>query len=95
MKIDLFEESIRKMFLNLYRLIKPSDFKNKTLHPVIFTIGSRRFGEDGLYDMDYLFQIHMLLFYLLVFLSIRSSSCLFLIPSFHIYHVISDSLVVS
>ena len=56
MKIDLFEESIKKMFLNLYRLIKPSDFKNKVLHPVIFTIGSRRFGEDGLYDMDYHFQ---------------------------------------
>jgi len=56
MKIEDFEESIKKMFQNLYRLIKPSDFKDKVLHPVIFTIGSRRFREDGLYDMDYHFQ---------------------------------------
>ena len=56
MKIEDFEESIKKMFQNLYRLIKPSDFQERILHPVIFTIGSRRFSSNGLYDMDYHFQ---------------------------------------
>jgi len=56
MDIEQFESSIKKMFANLFRLVKPSDFKQKTLHPVIFTVGSRRFGENGLYDMDYHFQ---------------------------------------
>lgn len=52
-----FDEKIQNMFHKLFKLIKKSDYKTKEFHPVIFTIGSVRNGDNGLTDMDFQFQL--------------------------------------
>ena len=51
-----FDKKISKMFVHLARLIKYSDYKTMTFHPIIITVGSIRQGQKGLIDMDYKFQ---------------------------------------
>ena len=52
-----FDEKIQNMFHKLFKLIKKSDYKTKEFHPVIFTVGSVRNGDNGLTDMDFQFQL--------------------------------------
>jgi hypothetical protein len=51
-----FNNRIDILFGNLYKLIKPSSYATKEFHPVIFTVGSFRKSNEGLLDMDYVFQ---------------------------------------
>lgn len=51
-----FDKSIDVLFENLYRLIKKSEYDNNVFYPVIFTVGSQRHGNEGIWDMDYSFQ---------------------------------------
>jgi DNA modification methylase len=51
-----FNNRIDILFGNLYRLIKPSNYNTKEFYPVIFTVGSFRKSDEGLLDMDYVFQ---------------------------------------
>ena len=40
------------MMMNMKRLIKPSNYKEKIFHPIIMKVGSQRRGERGLITMD-------------------------------------------
>lgn len=51
-----FDDRIRVMFHHLYRLVKPSGKFRPDLHPVVMTVGTARRAEDGLIDMDFVFQ---------------------------------------
>jgi DNA modification methylase len=51
-----FDEKIQRMFYQLFRIVKTSDYSKKKFHPVIFTVGSLRSNTKGLLDMDYNFQ---------------------------------------
>jgi len=42
---------MERCLLNLKRLIKPSNFKTKTFHPIVMKVGSGRRGKTGLVDM--------------------------------------------
>lgn len=53
-----FNERIRLMFRHLYRLVKPSGKYRPDIHPVLMTVGTVRHGEDGIVDMDSLFQAY-------------------------------------
>ena len=55
---DDFNNEIKLMFKNLYRLIKTSSYKEMKFFPVIFTVGSVRRGNKGIIDMDYVFQMY-------------------------------------
>ena len=54
--IDAYFEKIDILMGNLKRLIKPSDYKTRTFHPIILKVGSARRAETGIIDMDYEFQ---------------------------------------
>lgn len=56
MKDSEFEKQIGVMFKNVHRLIKPSNYEKEEFYPVIITVGSKRVGNRGLLDMDYVFQ---------------------------------------
>lgn len=56
MSVEAFDARIDALFVNLYRLIKPSGKLRPTLHPVVITVGTYRQGEKGLIDMDHRFQ---------------------------------------
>ena len=56
MSIEDFDKRMEVCFKNIDRLIKRSDHKNKIFHPIIFTIGTYRKLENGIYDMDFSFQ---------------------------------------
>ena len=51
-----FDINIDKMFNNLFRLIKESNYETNEIYPIIITIGSKREGPKGYFDMDYIFQ---------------------------------------
>jgi len=51
-----FNDRIRGLFRHLYRLVKPSGKYRPDIHPVLMTVGTVRHGEDGIVDMDSLFQ---------------------------------------
>ena len=50
-------KKIYRNFKELHRLIKTSNFRNKTFYPVIFKVGTGRLGEQGVIDMDLEFQL--------------------------------------
>jgi len=56
MKDNAFNDRVRVLFKHLHRLVKPSGKYRPDLHPVLMTVGTVRHGEDGLVDMDSLFQ---------------------------------------
>ena len=47
-----FYKKIETMMMNMKRLIKPSNYKEKIFHPIIMKVGSQRRGERGLITMD-------------------------------------------
>jgi len=49
--VDAFNAKLEICLANLKRLIKPSNFKQKLFHPIIFKVGSSRRGPSGLIDM--------------------------------------------
>ena len=51
-----YMDKITQNFIQLYRLIKKSDFESKTFYPVIFKVGTARRGNKGIVDMDSDFQ---------------------------------------
>lgn len=51
-----FNDRVRVLFKHLHRLVKPSGKYRPDIHPVLMTVGTVRHGEDGLVDMDSLFQ---------------------------------------
>lgn len=53
---DEFNDRMRVLFRHLHRLVKPSGKYRPDLHPVLMTVGTVRHGEDGIVDMDSLFQ---------------------------------------
>jgi len=56
LSVSDYNKRIEILFNNLYRLLKPSNYKTLEFHPVIITVGSVRKGIEGLIDMDYIFQ---------------------------------------
>ena len=52
---DAYFEKIDTMMGNLSRLIKQSDHKNRTYHPIISRLDQRK-GDTGIIDMDFEFQ---------------------------------------
>jgi hypothetical protein len=52
-----FDASIDRLFVHLYRLVKPSGKLRPNLYPVVLTVGTVRRGEQGLIDMDCRFQV--------------------------------------
>lgn len=56
MRNEEFDTQIEKMFTQLHRVVKTSNYAEKKFHPVIFTVGSVRVGTAGLIDMEYNFQ---------------------------------------
>ena len=56
LKYDEFDIKMDECVSNCSRLIKKSSYKDNVFHPIIFTVGTVRKGDDGLIDMDYLFQ---------------------------------------
>lgn len=50
--VDEFNKKLEICLTNLKRLIKPSNFKQKLFHPIIFKVGSSRRGESGLICME-------------------------------------------
>ena len=56
MSIEDFDNKIDEMFLNLSRVIKKSNYKEKVFHPVMMVIGTARDAENGVHDMQYSFQ---------------------------------------
>ena len=53
---DEYFRRIGKLFENLSRLIKTSDYETRTFHPIILKVGSGRRGDGGIVDMDFEFQ---------------------------------------
>ncbi len=54
---EQFDQRIQAMFNRLYEIIKTSNYESKDFHPVIFTVGSVRTGDEGVTDMDFNFQL--------------------------------------
>ena len=50
--LDDYYKKIETMMINMKRLIKPSNYKEKIFHPIIMKMGSQRRGERGLITMD-------------------------------------------
>lgn len=53
-----FEHQIQQLFKILFKKIKISNYETKELYPVIFTVGSKRQGNQGIRDMDFIFQTY-------------------------------------
>lgn len=56
MKDHEFDSRISDMFKHLKTMVKKSNYKEKSFHPLIFTVGTVRRGDGGLLDMDKSFQ---------------------------------------
>jgi ParB family chromosome partitioning protein len=56
LKVKEYDERIDLMFMNLSRLIKRSDYKNRIFKPIIFVLGNSRDGENGILNLEYTFQ---------------------------------------
>ena len=56
MEMDSFMEKIDQLFSNLTRLIKKSDYKSKSIKPIIMVLGTCRDQQNGILDMTYDFQ---------------------------------------
>ena len=50
-ELEPFNDKMEECLLNLKRLIKPSHFKQKVFHPIVFKVGSGRRSDKGLIDM--------------------------------------------
>ena len=49
--VDVFYERLEQCIVNLKRLIKPSSWEEKILHPIVIKTGSARRGKEGLVEM--------------------------------------------
>jgi|GEM_PF-6359260 len=51
-----FNKKMQQCFDILYKKIKKSIYKEKKFYPVIFTVGTIRQQDSGIFDMDFIFQ---------------------------------------
>ena len=52
MDLEQYYDRVEVMLGNLYRLIKPSDYKQKIFKPIIMKCSSVRKGSQGIHSMD-------------------------------------------